>query len=186
MAAAAPLAAVSSLASIGFAVAGNSASQQGYALQGQAAQLKAQGQAAADTFQAEEAERAAAYGELKATQTSAVMTRQLATTLGNIEAVRAAANTSPFSPTGIAMRETSEDIGNTERAITVDNIMAQSRQNEADAAYLRRAASSALVSGDIGARAAGVAGEASTLNMFGKIAGGLPGMGKSAGIPGLG
>ena len=64
--------------------------------------LQAQGVATANEYQAEKLEVAAKYGELKAVQTNAQMTRSLNTTLGNIEAVRAAAHAYPLSPPGAA------------------------------------------------------------------------------------
>src|SRR5882757_7475899 len=79
--------------------------------------LQSQGVAAADEFQASKLESAATYGELKAQQTGGQMTRSLNQTLGNIDAVRAAANTDPTSPTGAAMRDNAEDIGTQQKDI---------------------------------------------------------------------
>jgi len=84
------------------------------------------------------------------------MSRQLNQTLGNIDAVRAAANADPNSPTGAAFRENQENIGTDQRITTVDSILQQSRQDRADAAYYKSAASDALFAGEIGA-AAGIA-----------------------------
>jgi hypothetical protein len=84
------------------------------------------------------------------------MTRQLNTVLGNIDAVRAAASADPNSPTGVAVRQNQEEIGNEQRSITVNSILQQSRQDTADAQYYRSAASNALFAGGIGA-AAGIA-----------------------------
>lgn len=135
----------------GNAAAGGSIASIG--LQTYATLLKAQGTATADTYQADRLEKAAEYGDLKATQTGAQMTRNLNTVLGNIEAVRAAANTDPTSPTGIAVRDNQEAIGNEQRGITVGNIQAQSAQQRSDAAFYRQASSDALLSGDISAGA---------------------------------
>jgi hypothetical protein len=118
--------------------------------------LNASGTAAADTFKAEQLERTAEYGELKATQTSAQLTRNLATTLGNIDAVRAAARTDPTSPTGAAVRDFTQQVGTEQKNITVDSIEAQAQMDEANAAYLRSASSTALLSGVLGAGATGL------------------------------
>jgi hypothetical protein len=118
--------------------------------------LSAQGTANADDYQAEKLQTAATYGDLKATQTGAQMTRNLNTTLGNIDAVRAAANTDPNSPTGAAFRDNQETIGTEQKTTTVDSILAQSNQDRNDAAYYQSAAGNALLSGGIGA-AAGIA-----------------------------
>lgn len=115
--------------------------------------LKAQGTATADQYQADRLEKAAEYGDLKATQTGAQMTRNLNTVLGNIDAVRAAAGNDPTSPTGAAVRDNQEQIGENQRDITVNNIKAQSEQQRSDAAFYRQASSDALLSGEISAGA---------------------------------
>jgi hypothetical protein len=117
---------------------------QSVGVQGQA--LTMRGQAAGYEFSAEKADRAADYGRLQADQTSAALTRDLNTTLGNIDAIRAAARTDPTSPTGAAVREREEQIGTEQRSIKTGNILAQANQNEADAAYYRTAATTALLS----------------------------------------
>ena len=118
--------------------------------------LQAQGAATADNYQAEKLENAATYGELKAVQTGGQMSRSLNNTLGNIDAVRAASRADPNSPTGAAFRDDQEQIGTDQRTTAVDSILQQARQDRSDAAYQRSAASSALLSGEIGA-AAGIA-----------------------------
>ena len=105
----------------------------------------------ADQYQAKEMEQAAQYGDLKAVQTNAALTRNLNQTLGNIDAVRAAARTDPTSPTGAAVRNTVEATATSDKNIQVDSIMAQAEQDQANAAYLRSASSTALLSGGIGA-----------------------------------
>jgi len=120
--------------------------------------LKGIGGFEADKYQSERLERAAEIGRLKATQTSAQMTERLNTTLGNIDAIRAAAHTDPTSPTGVAVREYQEKLGERARDITVGNIEAQVAQDEADAAYFRHAGSIALLGGGIGAGAVGLKG----------------------------
>jgi hypothetical protein len=123
--------------------------------------LSAQGTATANEYQAAKLENAAKYGELKAVQTSAQMSRSLNTTLGNIEAVRAAARVDPTSPTGAAIMEDQSNIGTEQRMITVNSILQQSRQDRSDAAYYRSAASNALFAGAISAGAGiakGIAG----------------------------
>jgi hypothetical protein len=113
--------------------------------------LSSQGTANADDYQAEKLQTAATYGDLKAVQTGGQMTRNLNQTLGNIDAVRAAAGADPSSPTGAAFRDNQEAIGNNNRAITVNSILQQSTQDRNDAAYYQSAASGAQTSGIIGA-----------------------------------
>jgi hypothetical protein len=115
--------------------------------------LKGQGTAAADEYQAQRLETAATYGDLKAVQTGGQMTRNLNTVLGNIDAVRAAAGNDPTSPTGAAVRDNQENIGEQNKSITVNSILQQSRQERADAAYYKDAAGNALTAGYVSAGA---------------------------------
>lgn len=126
------------------------------ALQGYSTILQSQGVASADEFQATKLESAATYGDLKGVQVAGQMTRSLNTTLGNIAAVRSAANADPNSPTGQAVRDNAEMIGTDQKNITVNSILAQSNQERNDAAYYKSAADDALFAGKIGA-AAGIA-----------------------------
>jgi len=122
---------------------------------------QASGTAAADTYRSEELQLVAQEGEAKATQTNAQLTSRLAQTLGNIDAVRAAARTDPTSPTGAAVRNEVEATSTNQKDIEVNSIMSQSAQDESSAAYLRTASSTALLSGGIGAGAGilkGIAG----------------------------
>jgi len=115
--------------------------------------LKGQGEQAADEYKAQSLERAAQVGTVKAAQTGAQLTERLNNTLGNIDAVRAAAHADPTSPTGAAIRDTAEYQGTREKTITVDNILEQTAQDESDAAYLRSAGKYALLTSDISAAA---------------------------------
>jgi len=130
--------------------------------------MQAEGTANADTFKAQQLEEAATYGELKASQTNAQMTRNLTMTLGHIDAVRGAAHIDPTSPTASAVREAMEEQGVNEKNIRVDAIDQQVRMDESGAAYMRQASSDAMLSGYIGAA--------------NSIAGGLPGAMKSGGL----
>lgn len=105
--------------------------------------LKGQAVATADEYQAAKLDTAATYGELKAAQTGGQMSRSLNNTLGNIQAVRAAAKADPNSPTGAAITDDQEAIGTDQRTITVNSIMQQARQDRSDAAYYRDASSRA-------------------------------------------
>lgn len=156
-------AAIGPIASLGGTLAGAGASIMG-----------GEGQAAADKFQAAELEQEAQYGQLRATQTNSAMTRNLSNTLANIDAVRAARH-DPASPTGAAVRGQTEFLGNVQKGVQVQNIMDQSYMDEQGAAYLRSAASSAMLGGDAGAGAGifkGLMGAASSgAGLFGGGAG---------------
>jgi hypothetical protein len=112
--------------------------------------VKAQGTANADTFQAEEMERQAEYGRLKATQTGAQLTEKLDMQLGNIDAVRAAMHDDPTSPTGAAIRDWQEEVGTRQKTLAVGNIMEQLNEDENAAGYERSAANCALLGGVAG------------------------------------
>ena len=124
---------------------------------------KSRAEAGAEKFKAEQLEQQAQYGELKATQTNAQMTQRLAVTLGHIDAVRAAAHTDATSPTGATVRGYREELGEQQKEISVENILQQSRRDEADAAYMRSNATNALLAGDISMVATGFEGLAGAM-----------------------
>lgn len=115
--------------------------------------VSAQGVQQGDIFKADILEANAKRGEVAAVQTGADYSRKLSVDLGNIDAMRAARHTDPNSPTGAAISGTHEQLGLAQKSIAVDNILAQSRQQESEAAYLRSAGKSALLSGYLGAGA---------------------------------
>ena len=130
--AAAPL----SLASLGMQAAGTG--------------LGAFGSFSADKYQSEALKLAAQEGELQATQTNAQLTARMNQTLGNIDAVRAAAHTDPSSPTGAQARGTVEGALEQQKTNQVDTILAQSYMDESQSQYLASASSMALLSGGLG------------------------------------
>jgi hypothetical protein len=115
--------------------------------------VQSRGVATGDTFKAATLENAAQRGRVAAVETGGDYSRKLASDLSNIDAIRAAANTDPRSPTGAAIRDYHESIGLSQKAIAVDQITAQARQEESEAAYLRGAAKTALFAGDLSAGA---------------------------------
>ena len=82
--------------------------------------------------------------------------------------MRAAAHTDPTSPTGAAIRDWHEQLGLTQKSIALDNILSQSRQEESEALYLRSAAKTALLAGDISAGAGLLGGFAQGFNALNK------------------
>lgn len=134
------------------------------------------GTAAGDQFRAEEMERAAQYGELKATQTAGQMTRNLAITVGHIDAVRAGSHTDPSDPSNSAVRNFTEQVGTEEKNIKVSSIEAQVQQDEADAAYLRYASSNALLSGNIAVASDIVGGLAGAVGSYNPGSSNTPGV----------
>lgn len=125
MVAAAPIAGIASIASLALTATGDIA--------------KGSATKAADEFQADRATRAAQFGEMQATLTDTTMRENLNTTLGNIEAVRAAAGIDPTSPTTAALMDRSTQLSDRQRMAAVGSIKAQSAEDLASADYLRKA-----------------------------------------------
>ena len=129
--------------------------------------LSSRGEAQGKEFEAELEEQKAEYGRLKANQTNAQMSRNLAISLGHLDSIRAAQHTDQSSPTGAAVRGFTEERGTEAKGITVENILQQSRMDEANAAYLRTEGANILLAGDVA--------------MAGDFAGGIGGGIQSAG-----
>lgn len=126
-----------SLAATGFKVAGSLAS----------GAAKAQGA----EFQAQQAENQAQYGQIKATQTNAYMEDNLQKTLGNISAVRSMTGTTSDSPTGAAVTNYSEFLGDRDRTQAVANIENQVTADQQGAAFYTHSAKNAIMGGFLGA-----------------------------------
>lgn len=79
-----------------------------------------------------------------ADQTDAQFREELDKTIGNIEAIRAAAGVSGNSPTSDAIREGEEKASDRQRRIKVGNLLSQADQSAGDASYYSSAAGTAL------------------------------------------
>lgn len=145
----------------------------------------AQGTQAGDEARADQLSRAADRGRTAAAQTSAQMTEDLNTTLGNIAAVRAAGNNDPTSPTTAAVLGRQEFVGDRAKDISVENLMAQADENDASAKYMREAGAFALSQGNLGAFATVLKGFGAAAGSkafgFGSSSGGGSGGAPSAG-----
>lgn len=134
---------------------------------------------AADTYQANELRTKAQYAGAAAAETNATLSDRLATTLGHIDAVRAAAHTDPTSPTTVALRNRASDVANQERAIRVGNLLAQKNEDTYSADYIAASGKYAMNMGYVNA----------ATDVFGDIAKtnpstfGLPGGGPSPSAP---
>jgi hypothetical protein len=144
---------------------------------------QAKGTQAADQFQANQLKTRAEYAGAAAAETNASLTDKLATTLGNIDVIRAAGHTDPTSPTTRALRDRATEVSNQERAIKVGNIYAQQSEDLTDAAYLRSAGDFAMNMGYLtaGADVATAIGKTNP-NLFGF--GGTPYTGNIGGTGG--
>lgn len=118
--------------------------------------MKGEGTQAADDMQADQLTQAAQFGETQAKLTDTTMRQNLTTTLGNIEAVRAAANVDPNSPTSVAMMDQSTQRSDMQRMAAVGSIRQQDETDIASSDYLKQAGDFAVTQSYIGA-AAGVA-----------------------------
>jgi len=149
-----------SLAATGFKVLGDYASSRA--------------EAGAATYKSELLEQEADFGRLKATQTNAQLTRNLAITLSHVDAVRAAMHTDVTSPTGAAVRGEMEATGQMRKDITVENIVQQARMDEANAAYMRSQAGNALLEGNLAMLGDAFKGAAGALSGMGGGPGAAP------------
>lgn len=109
--------------------------------------IKGFGEKAGQDFMAGQAERAAALGRVKAEQTDTALREELNTTLGNIDVIRAAAGTDPFSPTAMAIKDKEAAVSERNRRIAVSNITAQADERALEAKYRNRAGNLALLGG---------------------------------------
>lgn len=132
-------AAIASLASAGFGAGGSV--------------MKGAGTQAADEMQADRLTRAAEFGKLQAAGTDVTMRDELNTTLGNIDAIRAAAHIDPTSPTSAAIRERETLVSDRQRSNALLKIRSQTDEDVASADYLRKAGDYALLQGFVGAGA---------------------------------
>lgn len=121
--------------------------------------MKGEGTQAADDMQATQLTQAAAFGETQAKLTDTTMRQNLTSTLGNIEAVRAAANVDPTSPTSVALMDQSTQRSDMQRMAAVGTIRTQDETDLASADYLKQAGNFAMTQSYISA-AAGVAAAA--------------------------
>lgn len=157
--AAGPLAAVTSLASLGFKASSDV--------------MKGEATASANQAQAARLERAAEFGQLQAEQAGGQLTEKLNVTLGNINTIRAAGGIDPTSPTTAALLERTEELGTRERGITMGNLYRQAQQDKMDADYLRKAGDYARATSKVGATAGVLGGLSKGLeNLFGSKRGG--------------
>jgi hypothetical protein len=101
--------------------------------------IKGSATQASDNFQADRATRAAQFGQTQAALTDTTMRENLNTTLGNIDAVRAAAGIDPTSPTTAALEDRSTNLSDRQRMAAVGSIKSQSAEDLASADYLRKA-----------------------------------------------
>jgi len=123
----------------------------GMALDAGGSIIKGYGEKAGQDHMAAQADRAAALGRIKADQTDAALRDELSTTLGNIDVIRAAGNTDPLSPTGMAIKAKEQQVSDRNRITAVGNIRAQADEQQSEAAYRRTAGKYALLGGYIGA-----------------------------------
>lgn len=117
------------------------------------------GTQAADQFQAAELSQKAQLGQAAAVEVNSDNVARLNQSLGNIDAVRAAAGDSMAAPTAAALRGVTTQRADEANAIQVGNILQQSQTDQAEASYLQSAGSFSLMQGILG----GVAGAAGNI-----------------------
>ncbi|MCC7047206.1 MAG: hypothetical protein IT562_10875 [Alphaproteobacteria bacterium] len=115
--------------------------------------VKGAGEKAAADFKAAQAERAAEYGRVQADLTDTSMRENLRTTLGNIDAIRAAGFVDPTSPTTAAIEDRQTQLSDRARTAKVGSIRAQAADDQAGADYLRQMGDYSLLAAGGGAAA---------------------------------
>lgn len=105
-----------------------------------------QGKATAAGYAQKEsqAQRTSFAARTAADQTDSALRDELSITLGNIDAIRAAAGVGSDSPTGLAIAGEQGTISDRQRRIKVGNLTSQADQAASDATYFKAAQSSAL------------------------------------------
>lgn len=156
MGAAAPIAGIASIASIGLSAMGTIS--------------KGEGEKAADEFKAARAEESAKFGRLQADLTDTTLREQLNITLSNIDAIRAPGNIDPRSPTGAAIADRNIAVSERQRLASEVSLRSQAASDEASARYLRSAGDYALTSSYIQAGAGVLGGVAKGFGPGGSFA----------------
>lgn len=106
--------------------------------------MQGQGQAAAYRAKEAQAQRTAFDARVAADQTDSQLRDELTVTLGNIDAIRAAAGVGADSPTGDAIRAKQTQVSDAQRRIRVGNLQSQADQAASDALFYHSAAGNAL------------------------------------------
>lgn len=91
-----------------------------------------------DEFQADKATQNAQFGRLQADLNDTTAREKLNTTLGNIDAIRAAAHVDPTSPTTGAVEQWQTEISERQRLATSGTLRTQAATDDASATYLRQ------------------------------------------------
>jgi len=173
-AAAAPVAAVSSLASLGLSFAGGMDKATADIMKGEAVNAQ-------DQYQADQAEEAARFGRLQAGLTDVTMRENLTKTISSIDAMRAAGNVDPSSPTTATIEDWNRMLSDRQRTAAVVTARSQAAMEDASAAYLRQAGQFAMTTAGMSASADKMAAYAGLLGGIGKMAGGMGGFGGGVG-----
>lgn len=130
----------------------------GLALQAGGQIYKGYGEKDSQNFLAERDKRAAEIGRIKANQTDIALRDELRTTLGNIDAVRAASGIDPLSPTTAVLKGEEMRVSDRDRMTRVANIRAQADEDDLTADYRRKVGRDALIGGFLGAGASTLKG----------------------------
>lgn len=113
--------------------------------------MGAQAQAAGAKAQQLKAQKAAQIARVQADQADSAYRDELATTLANIDTIRASANVDPTSPTAFALRREAQDDSDMQRERKVSGIRMQANQYDQDAAFYGSAARNYITAGLVNA-----------------------------------
>jgi|ERR1035437_2559249 hypothetical protein len=128
-----------------------------------AAHASADAQSRGYQFQAFQEQEQFFQGMTKSFQTDTAMTQHLASTISNIEAVRASSGASINSPSGDAIQGRVQALGNQDIARETSNIQQEAQMHLQASNYYQQAAQDAITAGDIAASGAIMSGIGSML-----------------------
>jgi hypothetical protein len=111
--------------------------------------MGAAGDAAAQQAGAKQAANSASAARAAADQTDVQLREELRTTIGNIDAIRAAAGTDPFAPTALAVKDEERRVSGRERKIRMANGQAQARAYDDTAKLRAQGAQMSLLGGGL-------------------------------------
>lgn len=106
--------------------------------------VSAVGQYSAGQYQADQAEKRAEIGRIRATQIDTAHREDLQGTIANIRSIRAATGVGANSPTTLALEGENTKIADRNRTRDVANQKMQANQDQADAKFYRRSAGLSL------------------------------------------
>jgi len=106
--------------------------------------IKSIGEFQAQSYQADQAKKAAEVGRIRAQQIDTSYREELSSTIANIRTIRAATGVGANSPTTLALEAENRRVSDRNRTRDVANQRIQANQDEADGKFLKKSAGLSL------------------------------------------